>query len=127
MTKRLACGAYFIYYARMKKGGWGFDVRDMDAAVRPQDDFFHYANGCWLKRHDIPPHESRWGSFVILRYETEKKLRKLVKEIRSAKRAKEGSPKQMIRDFYESGLALRRRNALGLTPLRPRLPPRAPP
>ena len=40
-----------------------FDVKNMDTSVKPQDDFYAYANGAWLKNTPIPPEESRWGSF----------------------------------------------------------------
>ena len=87
--------------------------------MRPQDDFYHYANGVWLKKNPIPPHESCWGSFLILRYDTEKKLRTLVTKVQNRRNLKASSPERMIRDFYHSGLDMKRRNALGLTPLRP--------
>ncbi len=103
----------------MKKSDWGFDVRDMDRTVQPKDDFYHYANGGWLKKNPIPPHESRWGSFLILRYDTEKKLHAIVSELQNAKRFSTGSLEQMVRDFYRSGLDVERRQALGLKPLRP--------
>lgn len=102
----------------MKKG-WGFDTRDMDTGVRPQDDFYQYVNGGWLKKNPIPPHESRWGSFLILRYNTEKQLRALVMKVSKMKSLKAGSPEKMIRDFYTSGLDMKRRNAAGLKPLKP--------
>jgi putative endopeptidase len=38
----------------MKKNSWGFDAGDMDKAVKPQNDFYHYANGGWLKKNAIP-------------------------------------------------------------------------
>ena len=102
----------------MKKD-WGFDTRDIDTKVRPQDDFYHYANGNWLKKNPVPPHESRWGSFLILRYDTEKKLRTLVTKVQGMKHLKAGSPEQMVRDFYRSGLDMQQRTAAGLTPLQP--------
>ncbi len=80
-----------MYHARMAKKGWGFDTRDMDRSVRPQDDFFHYTSGGWLKKNKIPPQESRWGSFLILRYDTEKKLRTLVGKIQRLKKVKAGT------------------------------------
>ena len=104
----------------MKKG-WGFDTKDMNKSVRPQDDFYHYANGRWLKKNPIPPHESRWGSFLILRYDTEKKLRTIVNEVSRRKGLKSGTPEQMVRDFYLSGLDLTHRNKLGISPVKPLL------
>ncbi len=100
----------------MKKN-WGFDVRDMDASVRPQDDFYHYAAGGWLARNPIPESEARWGSFMALRYDTDRKLRTILAELESMKRVVRGTPEQLIRDFYRSGLDMKRRNALGTKPL----------
>src|SRR6266446_7702226 len=36
---------------------------NMDTSVKPSEDFFLYANGGWIKRTEIPPEYSRWGSF----------------------------------------------------------------
>ncbi len=107
----------------MQKRGWGFEVRDMDTAVRPADDFYRYVNGGWLKKNPIPAHESRWGSFLILRYETEKQLKKIVEDtLKQPRRSGRGSDpraSEMVRDFYRSGLDLAARSRSGLTPLRP--------
>ena len=103
----------------MKKKGWGFDTRDMDKKVRPQDDFYKYANSGWLKRNVIPPHEASWGPFIMLRYDTEKKLRTLVTKVQKMKKVKSGTPEQAVRDFYVSGLDMKKRNELGLAPLAP--------
>ncbi len=105
----------------MIKKGWGFDVRDIDTTVRPQDDFFHYASGNWMRKNPIPKTESRWGSFTELRHTTDKQLNALLKKVVERKRAEKGSPEQMIRDLYSSGMDLKRRKELGLTPLAPLL------
>ncbi|MCR4276449.1 MAG: M13 family metallopeptidase [Candidatus Parcubacteria bacterium] len=101
----------------MEKKNWGFDTRDMDTKVRPQDDFYRYANGNWLKKNPIPRHESRWGSFMILRDTTDKQLRNLLKKVSVKRRATVGSAEQMIRDLYRSGADMERRRTLGLAPL----------
>ncbi|HEX7493544.1 MAG TPA: hypothetical protein VF346_04930, partial [Bacteroidales bacterium] len=31
-----------------------FDVQNMDATIKPGDDFFVYTNGKWLKNNPIP-------------------------------------------------------------------------
>ncbi|MDE1919294.1 MAG: M13 family metallopeptidase [Patescibacteria group bacterium] len=105
----------------MMKEGWGFDTRDIDTSVRPQDDFFHYASGNWMKKHPIPKAEAKWGSFTMLRHATEKQLQTLLKKVSRTKQAKEGSAEQMIRDFYRSGVDMKRRKALGLAPIKPLL------
>lgn len=97
----------------------GFNLRDMDASVRPQDDFYHYANGGWLAKNIIPENESWWGSFIILRHESEKSLKKIVDGLLARNPPKKGSPEQLVGDFYRSGMDRKRRNALGATPLLP--------
>lgn len=91
------------------KGYWGFDTKAMDRAVRPQDDFYRYANGNWLKSAKIPPEESRWGSFITLRVDTEHQLRRLVETTRNPQ----------IRSLYASALDMKARNKLGVKPVEP--------
>lgn len=102
----------------MKKKGWGFDRKDLDKKVRPQDDFFHYAGGGWMKRNSIPKHESRWGSFMILRHTVDTQLHSLVTEIEKKRSVKKGSTEQMLRDFLRSGMNTGKRKELGLIPLK---------
>ncbi|MEK7602258.1 MAG: M13 family metallopeptidase [Patescibacteria group bacterium] len=102
-----------------KPKGWGFDPKELDAKIRPQDDFYHHVNKKWMRVNPIPKSEARWGSFVMLRYDTDKKLKKILDEVESARGLKKGSPEQMIRDFYRSGMDMKRRNALGAKPLAP--------
>lgn len=104
-----------------KKGSWGFDVRELDPKIRPQDDFYHHVHKKWMDKNLIPKTESRWGSFTILRYEVEKQVRALVETIAEQKSVPAKSAEQMVRDLYRSGMDMERRNALGLTPLAPLL------
>lgn len=90
-----------------KKHYWGFDTKAMDRTVRPQDDFYRYANGTWLKTATIPPEESRWGSFITLRVDTEHQLKKLVETTRQPQ----------IRDMYVSAMDIKTRNKLGMKPI----------
>lgn len=101
----------------MKKHNWGFDTRDIDKNVRPQDDFYHYAGGNWLKKNPIPKTESRWGSFTILRYETEKRLKLILEELSKQTNSPINSPEQMVGDFYRSGMDIKRRNKLSTKPI----------
>ncbi len=103
----------------MKKTGksWGFDNNGMNKKVRPQDDFFHYANGGWMKRNPIPPAESRWGSFIELRYKTDHQLRTILAELEGKRKVVKGTPEQIIRDFQRSGTDMKTRNALDIKPL----------
>lgn len=81
----------------------------MATNVRAQDDFFKHVNGAWLKRHPIPPHESRWGAFIELRHRVDRQLKTLVEQSRNP----------LIRNFYRSGMDMKTRNRLGVRPLLP--------
>src|SRR6266404_7883147 len=48
---------------KIEKNRPPIDTNDMDPSVKPSEDFFLYANGGWIKRTEIPPEYSRWGSF----------------------------------------------------------------
>lgn len=102
----------------MKRNDWGFDTRDIDTKVRPQDDFFHHASGGWMKRNPIPKAEARWGSFTMLRHATDKQLQTLLKKVSDKKHTKAGSAEQMVRDLYRSGIDMRGRRAKSLDPLK---------
>lgn len=72
-----------------------------------------------MKMNPIPPNESRWGSFIQLRLSVDRQLRTILQDLLALKRVTPGSPEQLIRDFYSSGMDMKRRNALGITPLAP--------
>jgi predicted metalloendopeptidase len=56
----------------------GFDPADLDATVRPQDDFYGYVNNRWLDRTAIPPEWPSYGAIQILTEQTEAQLRALI-------------------------------------------------
>ncbi len=97
---------------------WGFDVKNMDKTVRPQDDFYNYANGTWIKKSKIPPEEAQVGSFYDLRIDTEKQL-KAIMDTLLLKKHKAGTAEQMVSDYYRAATDMDRRNALGMSPLAP--------
>ena len=47
------------------------DTTGIDKTVRPQDDFFNYVNGTWIKKTEIPASESSWGAGAILYQNTQ--------------------------------------------------------
>jgi putative endopeptidase len=56
--------------AQQKNPGIAVDL--MDKSVRPNDNFFQFVNGTWLKNTAIPADKTRWGSFDELRQNTDK-------------------------------------------------------
>jgi putative endopeptidase len=102
---------------RCMSKSWGFDVRDINPKVRPQDDFFEYASGTWMKRNPIPKNESRWGSFTMLRHTTDTQLQKLIAKVTRLRSARSGSSEQMLRDLFRSGMNMEIRRTKGLSPI----------
>jgi len=96
----------------------GIDESGFDTSVRPQDDFFQYANGGWLARTEIPADKSRWGPFMILEQKSQDDIRALVEEVSALEDVKPGSAAQKIRDFYNSYMDADKPNSLGVEAIR---------
>src|SRR5882724_3290732 len=96
---------------------WGFNIKDIDTKVRPQDDLYAYANGAWIKKTKIPADESRWGAFVTLRYDTEHQLKKIVDGLLKRKNYKKGSPQQLASDYFRAASDIKLRNRFGTKPI----------
>src|SRR5258707_3299334 len=79
----------------------GPDLKGMDAAVAPGDDFFKFANGAWIGTTEIPADRSRYGNSAILAELTTQRVHELLK-LAAAERARNGSEAQQIGDFYNS-------------------------
>ena len=96
----------------------GIDKSGFDTSVRPQDDFFDYVNGTWVKNTEIPADKARWGTFDALGEQSQKDVRALVDEVSAAEGVEVGSPKQKIRDFYNSYLDTEAATAKGIEAIR---------
>ncbi len=92
----------------------------MDNAVRPQDDFYNYVNGNWMKTVKIPADKARWGSFDELRENTDEATLKILKESLGEK-FEQGTDGQKIADLYRSYVDFDARNAKGIEPIKPYL------
>ena len=98
----------------------GIDTTTFDHSVRPQDDFFRYVNGGWLKSAEIPADASSWGAFQELRENSRTALHEIFEEASKAN-APKGSPRQKVGDLYASYMDSARVEELGLQPIQPLL------
>jgi len=99
----------------------GVDKGALDASVRPQDDFFRYSQGKWLKDVEIPNDRSSWGAFNIAQENVEGQIRTLIEQAAQDKAAKAGTDNQKMGDYYASFVDQAQRNALGVAPLKAEL------
>ena len=98
----------------------GIAVANIDRSVQPGDDFYHYANGAWIKKTVIPPDRSGVGVFTALSDLTNKRTAGIIEEAAKAK-APAGSSTRKIADLYNSYMDEAGIEAKGLTPLKPHL------
>ena len=98
----------------------GIDLTNLDNSVRPQDDFFSYACGGWMKKNPLPAAYSRYGSFDVLGEDNNKRINGILKELLSESYAK-GSTEQKLSDLYKLSMDEARRNKEGVQPLMPLL------
>lgn len=98
----------------------GIDLTNLDNSVRPQDDFFSYACGGWMKKNPLPAAYSRYGSFDVLGEDNNKRINGILKELLSGSYAK-GSTEQKLSDLYKLSMDEARRNKEGVQPLMPLL------
>ena len=98
----------------------GIDLTNLDNSVRPQDDFFSYACGGWMKKNPLPAAYSRYGSFDVLGEDNNKRINGILKELLSGSYAK-GSTEQKLSDLYKLSMDEARRNKEGIQPLMPLL------
>ena len=90
----------------------------MDQNETATDDFFMFANGTWVANNEIPPSESRWGSFNELDKANKIKLKAILTGFEQMN-AEKGSDAQLLGDFYSSYINMRQRNAKGFTEVGP--------
>lgn len=86
----------------------------MDTAVRPQDDFFEYSNGIWLRDVPIPPDRSRYGVDSMM---TERSLLQQRELIESARTSVDPEVRK-VGDLYASFMDEERIEYEGVKPLK---------
>jgi predicted metalloendopeptidase len=95
----------------------GLDLQAIDDKVRPQDDFYRYANGRWLAATVIPADKPRYGTFDQLRELSLVQLRAIVESAAKDADAPKGSETRKLGELYASFMDEAALEALGARPL----------
>jgi putative endopeptidase len=93
------------------------NVADLDRSVAACTDFYHFANGGWLKANPIPPQYSTWGSFNELNERNNLLLRDVLESAaRQAKTTRDADTRK-VGTFYASCMDSAGAEAAGMKPL----------
>lgn len=99
----------------------GIDLSLMDKSVRPNDDFFNFVNGTWVKNTEIPADRTRWGSFDELRQKTDIDALSILEEAAKNPAYKSNTDQGKAINLYRSIMDTVSRNKAGIKPLKPYL------
>jgi putative endopeptidase len=76
-------------------------VQDIDRSIKPGDDFYHYANGTWLRTVQISADLPSYDTRAILVARTSQRVRDLIQEAAAVQSPKDGVARK-VGDFYAS-------------------------
>ena len=104
--------------SQIEKNPPPLDPKNMDTSIKPQDDFFMYADGGWIKRTEIPPEYSRWGGFNELIERNNDALHSIAEEAVNTHVDPRFAPEaQKVGDYYASGMDEKTIEAMRTKPL----------
>ncbi len=93
------------------------DLANFDTTVRPQDDFFMFVNGNWLKNNPIPASETRWTSFSEILERNREILKRVAETASGNSSVSPTSAEGHVAAFYKSGTNEEKREEMGIKPL----------
>jgi putative endopeptidase len=97
------------------------DIASQDSSVKPQSNFYLFANGTWLKTTEIPPSQSSWGAFSTLLDSSLNRLNRILDSLAGITNAPKGSLAQQTGDFYVSAMDSAGIEKKGYLPVKPEL------
>ncbi len=99
----------------------GIAFANFDKSIRPQDDFYGYVNGTWLKTTEIPSDRTSTGAFYDLRERSRDDVKAIIEEVAATPNLVAGSDEQKVADLYRSFMDTDTINQLGTTPIQAEL------
>jgi len=101
-------------------GAHGLDLANLDRSVSPCRDFYEFADGGWIRSHQIPPGDGSWGLIEKLQRHNREILRRILEREAAARaQAPPGSIGRKLGDFYASCMDTGAIDAAAWKPLEP--------
>ncbi len=94
-----------------------FSTNYMDLSVNPGQDFYHYADGTWLKNNPVPADKSRWASFSELAERNWYLIHGILDEAAADTKSPVKTPRREVGDFFASAMDTNRIEKLGFKPI----------
>lgn len=82
----------------------GFDLANLDTTFTPQEDFYHYAIGGWIKNNPVPDDQSIWSGFNELRETTRKQVQTIIDDVSANPGEDINSIRYKVGTFYNIGM-----------------------
>ena len=100
----------------------GFSVENMDQSVDPWQDFYRYAVGGWLDQVERPETFPKYGIFAITGELVQAQVTAILsRAAEEADSASEGSPTQLVGNFYRAFMDTHAIDRRGIAPIRDEL------
>jgi putative endopeptidase len=107
--------------AKPENGAWGIDLSNMDASIKPGDDFYSYVNGKWNQRTEIPADKQEVGGLNTLQDKALEQTKALLDAAVADTKAAPGSETRKLADWYASYLDVDAIEKAGFAPIKPEL------
>jgi predicted metalloendopeptidase len=117
----ITLGLLSLQQVEAQKKNPGINLDLMDKSVRPNDDFFKFVNGTWVKNTPIPADKTRWGSFDELRQRTDKDALAILNEAANNPSYKSNTDQGKAINLYKTIMDTVSRNKQGINPIKPYL------
>lgn len=94
-----------------------FSIGYMDKSVKPEQNFYQYADGTWLKNNPVPQDKSRYGALLELAERNNYMLHAILESSSKNNQAAPKSPTRQVGDFFASAMDTQRLEQLRFKPL----------
>lgn len=99
----------------------GIVLENMDTTATPQQDFYQYVNGSWMKNTEIPDDRGSWGGFSALRKTTDADVLAIIADAQQSNTYGPDTDQAKALATYQTQLDTVARNTAGLDPIKPAL------
>ncbi len=99
----------------------GIVLENMDTSVTPNQDFYNYVNGNWMKNTKIPDDRTSWGGFSVLRKSTDADVLEILAEAEKSGKYGPNTDQAKALAIFNTKLDTLARNKAGIKPLQPAL------